>query len=200
MKPRKALFAIVGAVLAVSPLAAGTSSRHQLVGALKLVASPKSNVNLAAPFDLLEAPNVTLPFDIALLGGKNRLSSTFEWSGKTKVGLGASWGLAGPGEATADWDAGKLVLDLPLVLNCNGVRVPLQARFTSEAGSDAFGSTSGSVRKLSDSSAEVHLVASVTFFFNWKDVLPNGENKREEFVTRISFDGRLEALNGGKLF
>ena len=175
---------------------------QQLNGSLKLIASPKSDVNLASPFNAVVVQNVVIPFNIAKVAGRNQLRSTFQWAGKATRGQNVDWSLAGPGEAFADWNATppKFTFDLPFILNTNGTRLPLRLRFTSQPGSDAFGPTQGSARKLSETSADLVLFASTAFFFNTKDLFPDGENRRVEYVGRVTFTGRLNAINGSKLF
>ena len=175
---------------------------QQLSGSLKLITSPKSDVNLASPFNEVLVQNVVIPFNVAKLAGRNQLRSTFQWAGKATRGQNVDWSLSGPGEAFADWNAipPKFSFDLPFIFNINGIRLPLRLRFTSEPGNDAFGPTRGSARKLSETSADLVLVASTTFFFNTKDLFPDGDNQRVEFVGRVTFTGKLNAINGNKLF
>ncbi len=175
---------------------------QQLSGSLKLITSPKSDVNLASPFNEIVVQNVVIPFNVAKLAGRNQLRSTFQWAGKATRGQNVDWSLSGPGEAFADWNAvpPKFTFDLPFILNTNGIKLPLRLRFTSESGNDAFGPTRGSVRKLSETSADLVLFASTTFFFNTKDLFPDGDNQRVEFVGRVTFTGKLNAINGNKLF
>ena len=175
---------------------------QQLSGSLKLITSPKSSPNLAAPFNEVVVQNVVIPFNVAKIAGRNQLRSTFQWAGKATRGQNVDWSLSGPGEAFADWNAvpPKFTFDLPFIFNTNGIRLPLRLRFTSEPGSDAFGPTQGSARKLSDTSADLVLVASTTFIFNTKDLFPDGDNQRVEFVGRVTFTGKLNAINGNKLF
>jgi len=175
---------------------------QRVTGSLTLVASPKLNLNSSSPFDKVELPNVTIPFNVADIAGRKQLRSTFQWAGKTNRGFAVDWQLSGPGEAFADWTSNpsKFSFDLPFIFTAAGKRIPLRLRFTAGPHTDAFGSVQGYARKTSDISADLLLHAPVTFFFNWKDLLPNGENKDEEFVGRATFRGQLNAINGSKLF
>jgi hypothetical protein len=170
---------------------------HEVRGQLTLIASPKANVNPSSPFDQVVLPNVVIPFTVTETG---QLRSTFQWSGKTRNGFSVDWQLAGPGAATANWNAGTFTFDLPFIFNCAGKRLPLRLKFTSGQHTDSFGSVQGFARKVSDTTADLLLHAPASFFFNWKDLLPNGENKDEEFVGRVTFRGQLVAVNGNKLF
>jgi len=198
------IFVILCTLLMVSSSSRSNSNviEQQLNGSLKLIASPKGNVNPSAPFDYLNLQNITIPFNIAPLAGRNQLRSTFQWAGKTHLGFAVDWQLAGPGEAIADWNANPPVFtfDLPFIFNCTGKRLPVRLKFTAGSQSDVFGSTQGYARKISDTSADLLLNAPASFFFNWKDLSPNGENRQEEFVGRATFTGKINAVNGSKLF
>ena len=172
---------------------------QQLTGKLKLVFAPKGNVNISSPFDQVEL-NVVIPFNIANVGKTKQLRSTFRWAGKTKKGAAVDWSLAGPGEAVSDWNATptKFSFDLPFIFAANGVRTPLRLHFTSGSGSDAFGGFSGSARKISDTQADLVLNASTEFVYNLKDL--GLENLRQVFVGHVTFTGKLNAINGSKLF
>ena len=175
---------------------------QRLTGSLKLQANPRSLVNEPAPFDFVNLPGITIPFNVAPIAGRNQLRSTFQWAGKTNRGLDVDWQLSGPGEAVADWNANPptFTFDLPFIFNCTGKRLPVRLKFTAGSQTDSFGTVQGFARKTSDTSAELLLHAPVSFFFNWKDLTPTGENKDEEWLGRVTFSGRLDAINGSKLF
>ena len=178
-------------------------AEQRLTGSLRLQASPKSAINPSQPFDYLELPGVTIPFNAAsVAGGRTQLRSTFQWAGKTNKGFSVDWQLAGPGEAFVNWNANpaQFSFELPFIFNCSGKRLPVRLKFTAGPHTDAFGSVQGFARKTSDTSAELLLHAPASFFFNWKDLLPTGENRDEEFVGRVTFRGTLNAINGSKLF
>jgi hypothetical protein len=195
----KSLFLTI-VVIGTIVLEAAPVIEQQVRGSLTLIASPKANVNPSSPFDQVVLPNVVIPFNVAEIGGTNQLRSTFQWAGKTKNGFSVDWQLAGPGEGAANWNAGTFSFELPFIFNCAGKRLPLRLKFTSGQHTDAFGSVQGFARKVSDTSADLLLHAPASFFFNWKDLLPTGENKNEEFVGRVTFRGQLVAINDSKLF
>ena len=178
-------------------LQADPSVTHEVRGRLTLITSPKVNVNPSAPVDVVEIPNVVIPFTIAQGG---QLRSVFQWSGKSRNGINVDWHLAGPGTAAANWSAGTFSFDLPFIFNGGGKRFPIKLKFTSASQTDAFGTVQGFARKSNDTTAELLLHAPSSCFLNWKDLLPTGQNKEEEFVGRVTFQGQLVAVNGNKLF
>jgi hypothetical protein len=197
MKLLTKYFVVIAIAVLATLLQATPAVDHEVRGQLTLITSPKSTLNPSAPFDQVDLTNIVIPFTVAQGG---QLRSVFQWSGKSRNGFSVDWHLAGPGTATADWKAGIFSFDLPFIFNGAGQRFPIRLKFTSGPQTDSFGTVQGFARKISDTTADLLLHAPTRCTLNWKNLLPTGQNKEEEFVGRVTFRGQIVAVNGNKLF
>jgi hypothetical protein len=189
-------FVVIALTIVATLLQANPEVSHEVRGQLTLIASPKATVNPSLPFDQVELANIVIPLTVSESG---QLRSTFQWSGKSRNGFSVDWHLTGPGTVSANWNAGTFSFDLPFLFNGAGKRFPIRLKFTSGQQTDSFGTVQGFARKVSDTTADLLLHAPTSCLLNWKDLLPNGQNKDEEFVGRVTFRGQLVAVNGNKL-